>query len=63
MGIMEKKIGEAFQTMKYLLFVQRKIFFLLIRCPPITLKICFFAIGNFLRKNNCDVAISGDEWP
>jgi hypothetical protein len=62
-GIMEKKIGKAFQTMKHLLFVRRKIFFFLIRCPPITLEICFFAIGDFLRKNNCDVAISGDDWP
>jgi hypothetical protein len=60
---MEKKIGKAFQTMKHLLFVRRKIFFFLIRFPPITLEICFFAIGDFLRKNNCDVAISGDDWP
>jgi hypothetical protein len=38
-------------------------FFFLIRCPPIMLKIFFSHWRLFKKKNNCDLAISGDDWP
>jgi hypothetical protein len=60
-GITEK-IGEAFQTMKNVVCAEENFFFL-IRCPPIMLKIFFSHWRLFKKKNNSDVAISGDDWP